>query len=106
MRNIACKGHVPAIGKPLQAKIRGIQQDLPLAVEIGNDLRNDGLRLIIQPRDIQRLPDMQRTQMTILVPTVPIVKAIGHVAGLLDLIEQDSLADGMHRTGGDIEDVA
>ena len=73
---------------------------------IGHDLRNDGLRLIVHPCYVQRLPDVQRTQVSLLIPAVPIVKTIGHVAGLLDLIQQNALADGVHGTRRDIKHVA
>ena len=99
------EGDIVAIFEPFQTKIGCVQQDFPAAMGIVNGLRYDGFRLVIHTGHIQRLPDMQRTQFAVLIPTVPIVKAIGYVAGLLDLIEQDARADGMHCAGGNIKHI-
>ena len=49
---------------------------------------------------------MQLTGLAVHARTVVVVDAVGDVAGLLDLGQQDATTDGMNSTGREVEDVA
>ena len=49
---------------------------------------------------------MQFPLLACLIHAIPVVEAVGHVGGLLDLIEHDALADGVHHAGGNVQHVA
>ena len=49
---------------------------------------------------------MQRALVALRIGAVPIIKAIGNVAGLLNLIQQDAAANGVHHAGGNVKHIA